>query len=460
MDARTPGVYVQEVSIFPPSVTSVATAIPAFIGYTATGGGKVVRITSMNDYTANFGGPAKYIKLTLAGTTVDNTTVVAAGTGINFTMYYALQMYFSNGGGPCYIASTGNYPGSVAIADFNTALANLALEDEPTLIVTPDLRLLGTAPIAYTFQNDILAQCAKLQDRFGILDIYAPGVDASAAKAGFWSGIGTQNLKYGAVYTPDLVTTLTYPSEAIYFDDTTTGTLFSLLNTKTLAQIQADSLIPANSLLAGQFLTIEKRMNAELAKLVITLAPSSSLAGIYAAVDRSRGVWKAPANVSLNSVVKPSFVVTHDDQLDLNVPTNGKAINAIRAFTGKGILVWGARTLAGNDNEWRYVSVRRLFIMVEESIRKATEWVVFEPNDANTWLKVKTMIENYLANLWKDGALAGAVPKDAFFVKVGLNQTMTAQDILEGKLVVEIGLAAVRPAEFVILKFSHKLQVS
>jgi len=86
--------------------------------------------------------------------------------------------------------------------------------------------------------------------------------------------------------------------------------------------------------------------------------------------------------------------------------------------------------------------------------------VVFEPNDANTWLRVKTMIENFLLNIWKDGALAGAVPKDAFFVKVGINQTMTAQDILEGKLIIEIGMAAVRPAEFIILKFSHKLQES
>ncbi len=144
----------------------------------------------------------------------------------------------------------------------------------------------------------------------------------------------------------------------------------------------------------------------------------------------------------------------------MNKPSNGKAVNAIRSFTGRGILVWGARTLAGNDNEWRYVPVRRLFIYVEESIKKATEFVVFEPNDGNTWLRVKTMIQNFLLNLWKDGALAGAVPDDAFFVKVGLGETMTSQDILEGKLIIEIGMAAVRPAEFIILKFSHKLQES
>jgi len=123
-------------------------------------------------------------------------------------------------------------------------------------------------------------------------------------------------------------------------------------------------------------------------------------------------------------------------------------------------LVWGSRTLAGNDNEWRYVPVRRFFIFVEESVKKATEFVVFEPNDAKTWLRVKTMIENFLNQLWKQGALQGAKPADAFFVNVGLGITMTAQDILEGRMNVEIGMAAVRPAEFIILKFSHKLQQS
>ena len=135
-------------------------------------------------------------------------------------------------------------------------------------------------------------------------------------------------------------------------------------------------------------------------------------------------------------------------------------MNAIRSFAGKGTLVWGARTLAGNDNEWRYVSVRRFFNMVEESVKKSTYWAVFEPNDANTWIKVKSMIENYLIQKWRDGALAGAKPEQAFFVKVGLGQTMTAQDILEGRMNVEIGMAVVRPAEFIILKFSHKMQES
>lgn len=189
--------------------------------------------------------------------------------------------------------------------------------------------------------------------------------------------------------------------------------------------------------------------------------PSGAVAGVYAKVDRERGVWKAPANVSLNSVVGPTVMIDNTTQDGLNVDTEaGKSINAIRAFSGKGTLIWGARTLDGNSNEWRYVPVRRFFNMVEESVKKSTYPFVFEPNDANTWVKVKGMIDNYLTILWRQGALAGAKPEHAFFVKIGLGQTMTAVDILEGRLNVEIGMAAVRPAELIILKFSHKMQES
>ncbi len=191
----------------------------------------------------------------------------------------------------------------------------------------------------------------------------------------------------------------------------------------------------------------------------ITLPPSAAVAGIYASVDRNRGVWKAPANVSVSAVIAPVEKISHADQEELNVDdTGGKSINAIRAFAGRGILVWGARTLAGNDNEWRYVSVRRLFNMIEESARKSTSFAVFEPNDTTTWLKVKGMIESYLYGLWEKGALAGSTPEAAYFVQVGLGKTMTAQHILEGRMIVEIGIAAVRPAEFIILRFTHKMQ--
>jgi uncharacterized protein len=198
-----------------------------------------------------------------------------------------------------------------------------------------------------------------------------------------------------------------------------------------------------------------------IGKQGVILPPGGAVVGIYAMVDRERGVWKAPANVSITAVKGPVVNVTHEDQESLNVDTEaGKSVNAIRAFTGKGTLVWGARTLAGNDNEWRYVPVRRFFNMVEESVKKATSQFVFEPNDANTWVKVRAMIENFLTLQWRAGALAGAKQEHAFYVRVGLGQTMTAEDILNGYMHVEIGMAVVRPAEFIILKFSHKMQES
>lgn len=191
------------------------------------------------------------------------------------------------------------------------------------------------------------------------------------------------------------------------------------------------------------------------------LPPSGAIAGVYAATDRERGVWKAPANTSLNAVIAPAVNISHEQQGEFNVDVNaGKSINIIRPFRGKGTLVWGARTLAGNDNEWRYISVRRFFNFVEESTKKATEQFVFEPNDANTWVKVQGMIENFLTTLWRQGALQGIKPEHAFYVAVGLGKTMTPLDILEGRMIIEIGMAAVRPAEFIILRFSHKMPES
>ena len=234
-------------------------------------------------------------------------------------------------------------------------------------------------------------------------------------------------------------------------------TLFSLLNdaiesAKSAANVAVQS---ADDTLYNVFPAYKSLVDAVNGKLS-WLPPSGAIVGVYAATDRDRGVWKAPANVSLSNVNDVSYKIDSGEQERLNVDvTAGKSINAIRPFTGKGILVWGARTLAGNDNEWRYVSVRRFYNMVEESVQKSTSWVVFEPNDAGTWVRAKAMVENYLTGLWRVGALMGAKPEQAFFVNVGLGTTMTGVDVLEGRMIIEIGMAAVRPAEFIILRFSH-----
>lgn len=199
---------------------------------------------------------------------------------------------------------------------------------------------------------------------------------------------------------------------------------------------------------------------AKLSQSMNIVPPSGAIAGIYAQTDRTRGVWKSPANISINGIIGLTDDINDAEQENMNIHETGKSINAIRKFTGKGFLVWGGRTLAGNSNDWIYINVRRLANMIEESAKKACMQFVFEPNAAQTWVNVKGMIDNYLNSLWNDGALVGSKPEHAFFVQIGLGQTMSSQDILEGKMIVKIGYAPSRPAEFIILEFKQMQQRS
>lgn len=648
---KTPGVYVEEISKFPPSVAQVETAIPAFVGYTEIAKKDAdedllndpTRITSLLDYITYFGGAEKETAFTVNvvedsnGDKAITINEPADADKSPFKMYYAMQMYFANGGGPCYIVSVGLYgsgaSSQVTSPDFNELNSGLDLlrkEDEPTLILFPDAVSLDSDSNFYSLYNNALTQCKDLQDRFTIIDTFTQDEDVEMNDPeGVRNRITSdaEEKKYGGVYFPYLKTILNYEvdeaqvaithtggaspspiaqstanaalaklitleadtadlvtalSTAVAAIDATSGgsadadaialvpdtveAIDALITHLEATIVQAEivvsatrdaadvATVPAEANTANSaanvldasittnlrqtifdFQGIKDTLNAattkaavdgtgaggdanteagtiniqtqildlidnpitdaiaaivasagaagilegrsleeaesldnetynaikkELEKIKIILSPGSSMAGVYARVDSDRGVWKAPANVSLKYVVKPSVKITNEIQSRLNVDTSGKSINAIRSFTGKGVMVWGARTLAGNDNEWRYVSVRRFFNMVEESVKKATEQFVFEPNDANTWVKIRAMIENFLTNQWRAGALAGATADDAFYVRVGLNQTMTAQDILNGIMNVEIGMAAVRPAEFIVLKFSHKMQES
>lgn len=266
---------------------------------------------------------------------------------------------------------------------------------------------------------------------------------------------------YGVLGIADDGTAMTGSTFLDALDDQINTVGNELIDLKAAIDLLGVVTIPSLADIKGTNNALYNKIKAEISRLPLKLPPSASMAGVYSRIDTDRGVWKAPANTGLTYVVKPTVFVSHEDQMDLNVDTlAGKSINAIRSFTGKGTMVWGARTLAGNDNEWRYISVRRFFNMVEESCKKSTEPFVFEPNDANTWIKVQTMIENYLTNLWRQGALQGIKPEHAFYVAVGLGKTMSAVDILEGRMIVEIGMAVVRPAEFIVLQFSHKLAES
>lgn len=198
---------------------------------------------------------------------------------------------------------------------------------------------------------------------------------------------------------------------------------------------------------------------AQLSQELSRTPPAGAMVGVYANVDNTMGVWKAPANVSLNSITGPSVIIDDTTQGGLNVdPIAGKSINAIRSFTGRGTIVWGARTLDGNDDNWRYISVRRFFIMAEQAIKDACATFVFEPNDATTWAKVQAMISNYMINLWREQAIVGSKPELSYYVSVGLGKTMSAEDINQGFMIVEVGMAPVRPAEFIVITFSQLQQ--
>lgn len=476
---KTPGVYVNEIPSFPPSVAQVATAVPAFIGYTQKAVNKLgqgltlkpTRITSMLEYETYFGvADDETMTVTINGAIGSKDFKVITPLippKITYRMYYAMQLFYANGGGPCYIVSVGDYNATPALgADNSTGLqdglAALEKEDEPTIIVYPDAVQLDTIDAYKDLMNETLIQCSKLGDRFALIDVYkTPDQEDKDNVADLRNKIASDKdlVMYGAVYHPWIETSINYnyQDSGIKIKHTGPGAEDNLDNKKLDELKNGIGDDPNKKFYNG----IYNMIKAEIQKVYITMPPSSAMAGIYTRVDGSRGVWKAPANVSVMKVVKPEIIYNDGDQENFNIDTTaGKSINLIRTFIGKGPLVWGARTLAGNDAEWRYVSVRRFFNMVEESAKKATAQFVFEPNDANTWTKIRAMIENYLTILWRQGALAGAKPEHAFYVRIGLGQTMTAQDILDGKLIVEIGMAAVRPAEFIILRFMHKMQES
>jgi len=180
------------------------------------------------------------------------------------------------------------------------------------------------------------------------------------------------------------------------------------------------------------------------------IPPSGSIAGIYARSDNSKGVHKAPANEIVNNCTGLSVNYNSAEQDFLNP----KGLNAIRSFPGAGIRVWGART-ASSKPLWKYINIRRLFIYIEESIKANTSWVVFEPNDSRLWSRVKGTIETFLGGVWSSGALVGGSPDEAFFVDIGPN-TMTRDDIDNGRLICVIGVAPVKPAEFVIFRITQK----
>lgn len=496
---KTPGVYIKEKSAFGNSVVEAETAIPAFIGFTqkAVNGDKSLlnqpwKITSMTEFTTYFGGaPLADFKLEVK----DNNLTVTE-PAVPFTLYYQMVMFFANGGSTCYIVSVGDYTSSTPISSeqVKTALTALEKEQEVTMIVVPEAVY---SPNYANILTDVLQHCGStMKNRIAIFDVQ-PKKDKNETMEqqieSFRDAVGSNYMSFGAAYYPWLNASVlsendVNPSSVTLWDydgeapDLTAclgenSTLLSFYQTA-FADIKtkkaAADAAPTDANLAQKLATAKSDLHNALLqnwpayksaiKLIKDklnlLPPSASMAGIYTAVDNNRGVWKAPANVTVSYVTSPTEVINDYLQENLNVPMNGKAVNAIRAFPGEGIKVWGARTLDGNSQDWRYVNVRRTMLFLEESVKNAARAYVFEPNDANTWINMKCMIENFLRSVWKRGGLAGATPEDAFEVHVGLGDTMTGDDILEGILRITVLVAISRPAEFIEITFQQQMQKS
>ncbi|MEA4838575.1 MAG: hypothetical protein VB101_09850 [Rhodospirillaceae bacterium] len=505
---KTPGVYIAEGNAFPKNVAEVATAIPAFVGYTekADDQGKSLsckpqRVASLADYQHYFGaGPSPRLIIAekpdgpeQADFTVTGRDGKSAGytlrqadgkDGGRYLLHTAMRHFFQNGGGSCSVVSVGHYGQDLDRGCFCKGVDALLEEPEPTMLVIPEAVLLAPSDCA-ALQRKMLDHCGHaMKNRIAILDIPAgdrPRNDpAGDPVARFRESIGSDFLDYGTAYYPWLDTTIIGRDEIDYRNIGPTDVLQTLLRREvTLSEADGEISSKQETILRAIAAIGKDLGKAEAATLHRTLLgagflydaildaaratlnrmpPCAAMAGIYAMVDTTRGVWKAPANVKVAGSVAPAVALSTKDLEDLNVPLSGKSVNAIRSLPDGSVMVWGARTLDGNSLDWRYINVRRTEIMLRQSCALAVKAYAFEPNVASTWVTVRSMLDTFLTGVWKRGGLAGAVPGDAFAVHCGLGDSMTAEDVSNGVLRVCVEVALARPAEFLSIKVEQKIQ--
>lgn len=476
----TPGVFINDREAFPNSIVGVPTDLPGFVGYTQKAvkngtsvANKAILITSILEFIEIFGTePVATFTLTKAMGEVadfasgDDKYSIEITEG-NFNLYYSIQLFYANGGDSCYIVSVGNYADAWSSTALVGGISVLEKEQEVTLLVVPEAILAPTI-VEYTkVITAMIHQAGQLKSRIAILDVYkgdTPFIDHdNAAINQFRDVVGNNYLSYAVAYFPFLNTTILTTANFSYKQLTNTTPINRFLYTETTKTIEGMegtmSEQEINNYLASNSTTYKVLLKALQAKVNV-LPPSPAMAGVYTLADSSRAVWKAPANINLLTVASPVVSINNEQQSDLNSTPDGKAINAIRNFVGQGVLVWGAKTMDSNSIDYRYINVRRTVIYIEQSIKNYCRNFVFEPNDANTWLTVKSGISNFLIGLWKEGALAGASSGQAYAVNVGLGTTMTAQDILNGVMVVNVMVAIVRPAEYIAIMIKQQMQTS
>lgn len=474
------------------TITPASTSTAAFIGNTSiasSGNSSLLNIpfaiNSMQEFEQYFG-TAPHKTFAIAPATAAQISDFDFG-GTNYALtqetgfYYlhsSMRYFFANGGSACYIVSTGTFDSPVTIEALQNGIDELASVPDAALLVVPDAMNLQPAD-AYALQQYMLDHCGKTMSCFALLDIYEgwskPGPDGTfLAVNNFRSNVNSVTPEFGAAYFPWLNATVVTSSEVTYKNISNPDLLVSLLT----AEVTEMGFSPEetdqrmnfiNEILPGTAdpisLDNSLRSFTEIYETIITavlgkinlLPPSSALAGLFTVVDQSQGVWFAPANITVNATAFPSVKIDDTSQEDLNVPADGKAVNAIRMLGNLGIKVWGARTLNGNSDDWRYINVKRTIIMIEQSIKSALQVFAFSANDSATWSAVSSSINSFLTAQWTAGALIGPSAASAFSVSVGLGTTMTGEDIINGIMRVVVKIAITHPAEFLVLEFEQQM---
>jgi hypothetical protein len=392
-----PDIYVEEVSGGARPIEAVGTSTAGFVGVAPDSGRFVNQARAINNWT-------EFVS--------EFFPQGAASTPLSQAVYG----FFLNGGRRCYVVNVGAGGAVVGSAAGGPAgLQVLEQIDEVAIVAIPGFNDAASYDAA-------LAHCEKLQDRVAVLD------------------------------APDNVTALTALTQTAVVATKPAGK-----GAKAAAAETSDTSPATGGLRPRQsdggygayyfpWIAVRDPMTNE----VVNVPPSGHVAGIWARSDAARGVHKAPANEAVRGALNVSYLLTRDEQGLLNQA----GVNSIRFFSREGIRVWGARTLAASASEWRYLNVRRLFNMIEESIRVSTRWIVFEPNDRTLWKSIRRDISAFLTRLWREGALMGRTPEEAFFVKC--DEETNPPDVIDAGMVVTlVGIAPVKPAEFIVFRLSQ-----
>lgn len=509
---QSPGVYIEEVDRGTKPIEAVGTAVAAFVGYTAkaeedNGGGepvsllnRAVAIANWSQYVAKFGGmvAGAYLPYAVYGYFLNGgsrcyvVSVKALGASADKALASpAMAMLPSSADKPADVLQiTAKSGGPVG----NEVKVTVRPEEEDrfTLVITgpggatetfahltlaKDERNVETVVNAQSTLVNVAAVKAagtalERKPREGVYALAGGAIQTKAVTVADYRGKVAERSGIGGLEAVDEVTMLAAPDlmasyqagemsladvqavqQAMYEHCERNKYCFAILDCPPDLgpQEMRDWRLAANydTKYAALYYPWLETADLVRGKGSLRVPPSGHIAGIYARSDTERGVHKAPANEVVRGATGLAIQLTRAEQDSLN-PIG---VNCIRAFPGRGIRVWGARTLS-SDPAWRYINVRRLFNMVEESIERGTQWVVFEPNDADLWARVRRDVRAFLKTVWSSGALFGATPDEAFYVKC--DAELNPPEVRDlGQLIIEVGIAPVKPAEFVIFRISQ-----